>query len=187
MIRVFTLRLYEHHLDKSPSPGALPAGVTIDIWGARAAEGNQAVTRWHPEAAQRFAEGQFCAVAQAGTDVVAYCWLTGAPVAVAEINRVLIPGPDEVYLYEAYTSPAWRGRGLFQALLLRLQQYAHDQGRRRALIFVLASNVPSWRAIERAGFEMFQAVTKIEVLGLGYAWFRGSRSGRARVTLVPAR
>jgi GNAT superfamily N-acetyltransferase len=143
--------------------------------------------RWHPEAAQRFREGQACAVARAGTDVVAYCWLTGAPVAVAEIDRLLIPGPDEVYLYEAFTSPAWRGRGLFQALLLRLQHFARARGRRRALIFVLASNVPSWRAIEGAGFRMFQAVTKVEVLGLGHAWFRGPRSERARVSLVPAR
>ena len=186
MIRVFTLRLYEYHLDKPASPGALPPGIKIEMWGAQAGA-DQDITRWHPEAAQRFAEGQVCAVAQAGADVVAYCWLTGAPVAVAESNRVLVPGPDEVYLYEAFTSPAWRGRGLFQALLLKLQQFANAQGRRRALIFVLADNVPSWRAIERAGFEMFQAVTKIEVLGLGFAWFRGSRSGRARVTLVPAR
>ena len=34
---------------------------------------------------------------------------------------------------------------------------------------------------------MFQTVTKIEVLGLGHVWFRGPRSGRSRVSLVPAR
>jgi GNAT superfamily N-acetyltransferase len=186
MIRVFTLRLYECHLDALPAARALPPGVEIEVWDSPAAAGPLG-TRWHPEAAQRFREGQACAVARAGNDVVAYCWMTGAPVAVAEIDRLLIPGPDEVYFYEAFTSPAWRGRGLFQALLLRLQQFAHAQGRRRALIFVLASNVPSWRAIEGAGFKMFQAVTKIEVLGLGHAWFRGARSGRSRVTLVPAR
>ena len=53
-------------------------------------------------------------MARAGTDVVAYCWLTGAPVSVVEIDRLLIPGPDEVYFYDAFTSPAWRGRGLFR-------------------------------------------------------------------------
>jgi GNAT superfamily N-acetyltransferase len=186
MIRVFTLRLYEHHLDAPSAARALPPGVEIEMWDSPAAAGPLG-TRWHPEAAQRFREGQACAVARAGSDVVAYCWMTGAPVAVAEIDRLLIPGPDEVYFYEAFTSPAWRGRGLFQALLLRLQEFARARGRRRALIFVIASNVPSWRAIERAGFEMFQAVTKIEVLGLGHAWFRGPKSGRSRVSLVPAR
>jgi GNAT superfamily N-acetyltransferase len=186
MIRVFTLRLYERHLGVPPAARPLPPGVEIDVWDSAAAAG-PLEGRWHPEADQRFREGQACAVAWAGTDVVAYCWLTGAPVAVAEIDRLLIPGPDEVYLYEAFTSPAWRGRGLFQALLVRLQHFAHARGRRRALIFVLASNVPSWRAIEGAGFAMFQAVTKVEILGLGHAWFRGPREARSRVSLVPAR
>jgi len=186
MIRAFTLRLYECCLDRPPEVRALPPGVEIAMWDRTASAGPLG-TRWHPEAAQRFGEGQACAVARAGSDVVAYCWLTGAPVAVAEIDRLLVPGPDEVYLYEAFTSPSWRGRGLFQALLMKLRQFAHARGKRRALIFVLASNVPSWRAIEGAGFEMFQAVTKIEVLGLGHAWFRGPKAGRSRVNLVPAR
>jgi RimJ/RimL family protein N-acetyltransferase len=186
MIRVLTLRLYERHLDKPPDAGVSPPGVDIEMWDSPAASG-QLGTRWHPEAAERFREGQACAVARAGADVVAYCWLTAAPVSVVEIDRMLIPGTDEVYFYDAFTSPAFRGRGLFTALLLRLQQFAHARGRRRALIFVLAGNVPSWRAIERAGFTMFQTVTKIGVLGLAHVRYGGPRSGRSRVSLVSAR
>ena len=91
MIRVLTLRLYERHLDTPPAR-APPAGIEIEMWDSPAAAGPVG-TRWHPEAAQRFSEGQVCAVARAGADVVAYCWLTAAPVSVVEIDRTARPRP----------------------------------------------------------------------------------------------
>src|SRR5262245_37130743 len=179
MIRAFTLRLYEKWLDDEPKAGRLPPGVALEVWDSPATAGPGGA-RWHPEASARFREGQLCVVARAGTEVVSYCWLTVAPVSVVEIDRLLVPGPDEVYFYDAFTAPSWRGRGLFSAVLWQLQAVARKRGRRRAMIFVLASNVPSWRAIERTGFEMFQEVSKIELLGLGRVWFRGPLPGRAR-------
>jgi RimJ/RimL family protein N-acetyltransferase len=69
-------------------------------------------------------------------------------------------------------------------MLFRLLAYARDQGRRRALIFVLTDNRASRRAIEKTGFELFQTVSKVELGGLRRLLFRGPRAGRARVTLV---
>jgi len=183
MIRVATLCLYERQLEAPVVPGPLPPGVELAVWDAPAADGD-AGRPWHPAAEQRIREGQVCAVALHGNDVIAYCWLTWQPEWVAEIDRLVVPGPDEAYLYEAYTVPAWRGRGLFSAMLLRLLAFARARGRRRALIFVLDRNLPSRRAIERAGFEMFQAVSRVELGGLKYLWFRGARASRRRVTLV---
>jgi len=183
MIRVRTLCLYERQLAAPVSLGSLPAGVDLAVWDAPPAVG--ALGRpWHPEAERRILEGQVCVVARYRGSVIAYCWLTRQPEWVAEIDRLVVPGPDEVYLYEAFTEPGWRGRGLFPAMLFQLLAYARAQGRHRALIFVLTDNRASRRAIEKAGFELFQTVSKVELAGLRRLLFRGRRAGRARVTLV---
>ena len=182
MIRVATLCLYERKLDAPISPGPLPPGAELSVSDSPAAAGG--VGPWHREAERRMREGQVCAVVRHGSEVIAYCWLTDQPEWVAEIGRLVVPRPHEVYLYDAFTAPAWRGRGLFQAMLMRLLAYARAQGRRRALIFVLNRNRASRRAIERTGFELFQAVSRVKVWGLKRLWFRGPRAGRQSVTLV---
>lgn len=183
MIRVVTLRLYERRLDAPAVPGPLPPGVELAVWDSPTATDGPA-GRWHPEAEQRLLEGQVCAVARHETDVVAYCWLASTPVRVAEIGHVVVPGLEDVYLYDAFTVPAWRGRGLFSTLLRHLLAFAHARGRKRALIFALARNRASRRAIERAGFEISHSVSRVELCGRERLWFRGPRSRFCRVTLV---
>ncbi|MGH7332583.1 MAG: GNAT family N-acetyltransferase [Candidatus Rokuibacteriota bacterium] len=183
MIRVRTLCLYERQLDTPVTQGPLPPGVELAVWDAPPAAGD-AGRPWQPEAERRIREGQVCVVARHGGEVIAYCWLTWRPEWVAEVDRLVVPGPDEAYLYEAFTEPGWRGRGLFPAMLFRLLSYAWARGRRRALIFVLTNNRASRRAIEKGGFELFQTVSKVELGGLRRLLFRGPRAGRARVTLV---
>jgi GNAT superfamily N-acetyltransferase len=183
MIRASTLWLYERQLDVPVTPGALPPGVELSVWDSPAAAAD-APPGWHPEAEQRLREGQACAVARHGRDIVAYCWLTCAAAWAGEIDRFVVPGPADVYLYEAFTLPDWRGRALFPALLGRLVSFARARGRQRALIFVLAGNRPSRRAIERAGFARFAAVSRLQMWGRHCLWFHKPRSGRSRVTLV---
>lgn len=183
MMRVRTLCLYERQLDTPVSLGLLPPGVELVVWDSPPTEG-EVGRPWHPEAERRIRDGQVCVIARHGGSVVAYCWLTWRPEWVAEIDRLVVPGPDEAYLYEAFTEPGWRGRGLFSAMLFRLLAYARAQGRRRALIFVLTDNRASRRAIEKTGFELFQTVSKVDLGGLKRLWFRGPRPGRARVMLV---
>jgi GNAT superfamily N-acetyltransferase len=183
MIRVATLCLYERDVDAPIVVSSLPPGVDLSVWDSPAAA-NDGGRPWHQEAERRIREGQVCAVARHESKVIAYCWLTHKPEWVAEVSRLVVPGPDEVYLYDAFTAPAWRGRGLFPAMLGQLIQYARTHGKRRALIFVLARNRASRRAIERAEFELFQAVSRVRLGGLRLLWFRGTRSARQRVTLV---
>jgi GNAT superfamily N-acetyltransferase len=183
MIRMVTLQLYERRLGAPAAPGALPAGVELAVWDSPIAA-DVALGRWHPEAEQRLRDGQVCAVARHGNDIVASCWLTCTPVRVTEIRRLVVPGPEDVYLYDAFTIPAWRGSGLFSALLQHLLAFARTRGRARALIFALARNRASRRAIERAGFEVFGRVSRVEICGLERLWYRGPRSRAARTILV---
>jgi len=187
MLRLVTLRLYERRLDVAAPLIALPAGVELGM-ADRATVRGAAEIQWHPEVEQRLRDGQQCAVARRGQDVIAYCWLASKPVWVGEIEHAVVPGPDEVYLYDAFTLPEWRGQKLFSALLAFLIDLAHRQDRKRALIFVDARNRPSRRAIERVGFELAQTVSRMELAGLSRVWFGGLSPGStAPVNLIKDR
>ncbi|HVQ76104.1 MAG TPA: GNAT family N-acetyltransferase [Candidatus Binatia bacterium] len=182
MIRTATLCLYERWLEAPPTPVALPAGVVVQILRAPATTAFAGPA--HPRAEHRLQEGEACAVARHGADAIAYCWLTWEPVWVEEVRRVLVPAPDEVYAYDAFTVPDWRGRALFPALLSRLHEFARAEGRSRAMVFALDRNVASRRAIEHAGFSLFGTVTRLDLWGLERLRFRGFTSRRSRPTLV---
>lgn len=183
MIRFAKLCLYERWLEAPVPPGTLPPAVELVVVQTPA-EAREAGGPWQPDAFQRLGDGQVCVVALHGRDVIAYCWLSRGPVLVAEIDRLVAPGSDEVYLYDAFTIPAWRGRGLFWAMLLRLLAFAQARDWRRALIFARASNRASRRAIERSGFELFRVAYRVELWGLEHLWSQGHRGGRSRVTFL---
>jgi len=188
MIRVATLNLYEQRLDRpvATASAPLPPGLELVLHESPAIAGD-ATRAWHQDAPARLAAGQACAAVRAQGTVVAYCWATTSPAPVEEIRCHVVPGGDEVYLYDAYTAPEWRGRRLFPAMLAALTGFARTRGRRRALIFVLASNRASARAIEHAGFERFQVVSCVEACGARWLWWRGPRSARPRMPRLTRR
>ena len=181
MLRLVTLRVYERRLDAPAPSSVVPPGVEVRVVDQPLAAGDVGAS-WHPQAAERLRDGQAYAIAHHEAEVVAYCWLAFTPVWVGEIGHAVVPGPEDVYLYDAFTMPGWRGRGLFSAMISPLLALARSRHRKRALIFVDAGNRASRRAIERAGFEIVHTVSRVELCGLTRLWFRGPRS--SRVTLV---
>jgi len=127
--------------------------------------------------------GETCAIARHGTDVIGYCWMARTPVWVEEIGHAVVPAPGEVYFYDAFTMPAWRGRGLFFGLLSRLLALARSRGFDRGLIIVDARNRASRRVIEKARFDVVQTVSCLNLCGRPRLWCR-RRRGSSPVTLV---
>lgn len=114
----------------------------------------------------RFNRGEICGVARLNSEVVSYCWVAFQQAEVGEINRTIKLRNNELYLYDAFTLPDYRGRGLFPALLTAILGFAKSQGYSRALIFSLRENRPSVRGIEKAGFSLFQSIYFFKSLGL---------------------
>ncbi len=114
----------------------------------------------------RFEQGEVCGVAWSNSAVVSYCWLAFKQAEVGEINRYIKLREKELYLYDAFTLPDYRGRGLFPALLTAILGHARSQGYSRALIFSNSKNRPSLRGIEKAGFSLFQSIHFLKLLDL---------------------
>jgi GNAT superfamily N-acetyltransferase len=85
-------------------------------------------------------------IARAGWRIVALGRICYAPT--PEIR----PEAGEASLISFYTAPAFRGRGLYVALIQAMVCYLHRQGFRAAYIWAERGNTASLRGIEKAGF-----------------------------------
>lgn len=129
----------------------------------------------------RFSRGELCCCALFKSEVVSHCWIAFERECVGEIEREVRLRDGEVYLFDAFTSPAHRGRELFPAVLSKSLDWAEAKGYSRALIFALSDNQASVRAITKAGFKLFQTVTWLNMLGRTLCWLGRMRSGEEEV------
>jgi CelD/BcsL family acetyltransferase involved in cellulose biosynthesis/GNAT superfamily N-acetyltransferase len=74
-------------------------------------------------------------------------------------NDVNIP-PNSYVLWDDYTHPAARGRGLHKASIRERTKYAADIGAALILINVYADNAPSRKNIEGSGFRYFGTMAR---------------------------
>jgi ribosomal protein S18 acetylase RimI-like enzyme len=80
-------------------------------------------------------------------------WATSSRAWTAEISGFISPPADDVYVYESFTRPETRGRGIYPFALWGICADLGAEGVRLVWVGVEADNVPSIRAITKAGFE----------------------------------
>lgn len=81
-------------------------------------------------------------------------WTTTAAAWTREVGRFFCPPPGDGYIYESFTSPAVRGRGIYPLALRHILARLGAEGITRMWVGVEADNEPSIRAITKAGFEV---------------------------------
>ncbi|MPZ68143.1 MAG: GNAT family N-acetyltransferase [Actinobacteria bacterium] len=81
-------------------------------------------------------------------------WTTTATAWTREVGRYFKPPPGDGYIYESFTSPAVRGRGIYPLALKHILARLGAEGIARMWVGVEADNEPSIRAITKAGFEV---------------------------------
>lgn len=121
-----------------------------------------ALLRW------RFSQGELCWAAKAEEEIVSYVWAAPKRERVGELCKSIELKEGEIYLYDAFTVPEWRGKGLYPAILSRQLDYFKHKGYERALIFTVEENLASRRGILRAGFYHFQTIALTKILNLAF-------------------
>jgi GNAT superfamily N-acetyltransferase len=113
-------------------------------------------------------------LAESEGNLVAYLFAATSKTDIGEIDDWLIVSQSEVYLYDAFTAPKARGKGIYPCLITYASVYFKNRGFKHALIFSTAGNSASIKGIERCGFSCYETV-----------WYRnllGWKSWRYRVT-----
>jgi GNAT superfamily N-acetyltransferase len=115
----------------------------------------------------RFAIGDHCVIALSRGRIVGYEWFCERPVHREEVWGLSIDIPRGfVYAYDAHIDPAYRNTGVWLRFKAFLGEWMTEAGKLGVLTFVEYGNWPSLRTHIRFGFQPFDTVLAINVLGV---------------------
>ena len=132
---------------------ATPAGVRI---AALTPEDVGAYLAFRPE--QRSAEirgrlsrGHRCFAAWQEHQIVHAAWGATERAPIDYLSQEIELSPDEVFVFDAFTAPAFRGRNLSPLRAVIMGRHYHEQGYRRVLTAVHPENRVGFRPLEKVG------------------------------------
>lgn len=159
LLRASRIVLWGRRLDAHLEPPDLPPGLAVarvtgrDLGSPRLA---RLVEAMHPtpllEIHDRLSSGRRAYAVEAGPSVVAYGWVSLGDEHIAEVEGTIRVGPGEAYIWDCATLPAWRGRGLYPALLRAIARDLAAEGLEWVWIAARRENLPSLRGFEKAGY-----------------------------------
>jgi GNAT superfamily N-acetyltransferase len=125
----------------------------------------QALGRPEVELRRRWGRKDVCFIAEANGGPVSMTWVSFGEYRLEELDYVFEPGPKGIYLYDAYTAPEWRLKGIFVNLMEYLLKNVLNGSVERVYCAVQHGNDLSLRTHRRFGFEVARFVTRVNLLG----------------------
>lgn len=170
-------RVYEMDAERIadlPRPSAMKRDDIDDILAYQPAEAWQLVVgAFMREALARLQEGCHIYTHVRDGKLLHYGWLIERQEksTLTEVGQDYYPPPDAALLFDYYSRPEARGKGLYRASLCQmLHDAALIPGTRRVLIAVLADNGPSRHTIEKIGFSYLYSFFKKTGFGRIERW-----------------
>jgi len=112
---------------------------------------------------RRLAAGDTCFTARHAGSLASSIWACRSQRWVEALRDIWRVAPGEVYLYDSYTAPAHRGRGLNPSLCLQALAHFRDQGLERATLITEAGNAANLRAKQKVGFRPSGRIRSFEL------------------------
>jgi len=160
--------------DDVPAPAVTPSVTFSEVPPEAAASLAMAMgPEQLPEVQRRFAVGKRCFVARFEGEIAAYGWVSQGIERIGELERSLHMEPDEAYIWDCATLPAFRRRGLYTTLLRHIAIVLGGEGVRRLWIGTSIQNRPSLMGMAAAGFRPVIKVTFVRMLTLSHLWVTG--------------
>lgn len=106
--------------------------------------------RGEADLAERFAQGDRGFAARRGATLLHMRWAATRAMEIPECGLWLMPRPHEVYVYDAATHPAERGRRFTGAVRGYMDRVLARDGFRSKLAYVRADNHAMWRTLRDA-------------------------------------
>jgi GNAT superfamily N-acetyltransferase len=107
----------------------------------------------------RLADGAVCFLVVKDGLIVHATWGTFTSAWTRELQRHFCPPKGDMYVYESYTRPEVRGRGVYTFALRQIARWAAERGTDRVWVAVEHDNPPSLKAVAKAGFSPAFEVT----------------------------
>ncbi len=100
---------------------------------------------------ERFRADHVCFVAEKGEKIVSYAWIAFREAYVDAIEREIHIDPYSAYLYNEYTDPAYRGRGIMPAVLIETFRYLSQKRFKEEYSVAYLHNFPAMRVHSKLG------------------------------------
>jgi ribosomal protein S18 acetylase RimI-like enzyme len=142
---------------------AVTAAVTIGILPAEGIADYLALRPGTSAAvvARRLRAGHLCFIARGEGQLVAACW-SATQDAWSDYLGCAIPfAAGDVYLYDAFTHPNWRGQEIAPAVCRAQLAHFREAGYRRAIRATVPENIPALRAHSKSGFRPIGMLTSV--------------------------
>lgn len=133
-----------------------------------------------PDVKGRWARGDRCCLAEVNGVPVGATWITFGKYPMKELDCCYDPGEDGIFLYDAYTVPAWRLKGIHVDVLEYLLDRYAGAPTVRVYCGVEQWNDFSLRTHVRFGFRILQYLTYAKVLGLRWYIVKSAATGKSR-------
>lgn len=102
---------------------------------------------------KRLSDHTHCFAVERHGRLVHATWFTTCAVWTREIRAYVRPPAGEGYIYESFTRPDARGRGIYPFALEAISAYVGERGVKRLWVAAEEDNHSSIRAISKGGFE----------------------------------
>jgi GNAT superfamily N-acetyltransferase len=103
----------------------------------------------------RLRSAQACFVARHEGRIIAACWSATRPAWSEFLRREIGVAEGDVYLFDAFTLAACRGRGISPALCVQQLRHFRQLGLQRAIRATLPENAPALHAHAKTGFRRY--------------------------------
>jgi hypothetical protein len=161
----------EPHAPAKPLPADCAVAVLdpAEIHEVIASLGQQ-VSINHDHWIQRFALGHVCIVLRHRSQTAAFGWVgterlhPGTQRSNPLYRHLGLPS-DAALVYNAFTSPPWRGHDFNAHVGVLRKKVAASKGKKRLLSCTACYNTASLKAQAKAGFRIIEKVVVIEILG----------------------
>ncbi len=107
--------------------------------------------------------GYWCFVARSQGRMVATSWAAPNYAWLDYLSRELRLAPDEVYAYDSFTQPAFRGQNLGPALTAEKLRYFRAAGYRRMVCTISPENRASLRADAKTGYRPYGLIGYVKI------------------------
>ena len=113
--------------------------------------------------ADRLNAGHWSFVARHGGEIISDCWASIHHVRFSRLYYKLRLAQGEVYFYDAFTRPDFRGKSVLPAILEEMIRHFRAAGYLRIICEVVPENKPSLQAFGKVGFKPFGVIGYIKI------------------------
>lgn len=119
---------------------------------------------------QRLERGDRLHLIKDGTNIINVIWISRGKFYIRGYGFKYDTGDDSLYLYNGYTAPEMRMRGIFNMALANIAEYAKSEGRTRFIALIEQDNKPSIAYHKRLNFQTLSEVRFYKIFGIKFCF-----------------